>query len=77
MAVDIIIPADLWDGDVQGIISAWLYTDGDLVPAGAVIAEVMVEKVSHDLVTPAMGNLTILVPAEQPLDRGAIVGRVG
>lgn len=76
MSADIIIPLDLWEGDAQGIISAWLYGDGEAVPAEAVVAEVMVEKVSHDLVAPLAGTLQILVPEEEPFDRGAVVGRV-
>lgn len=76
IATDLIIPADLWDGEAQGVISAWLYADGDAVPAGAVVAEVMVEKVSHDLVAPVGGVLSVLMSEETPFDRGALVGRL-
>jgi len=71
------IPHDLWDDDSEGAISAWLYDDGDRVEAGAVIAEVMNEKVAFELVAPASGMLSILSAAEEPVCKGQVVARIG
>jgi pyruvate/2-oxoglutarate dehydrogenase complex dihydrolipoamide acyltransferase (E2) component len=73
---EVTIPLDLWDDDSEGAISAWLYTDGDAVEAGVVVAEVMNEKVSSEVLAPASGRLRILVAAEEPVRRGQIVARV-
>jgi pyruvate/2-oxoglutarate dehydrogenase complex dihydrolipoamide acyltransferase (E2) component len=73
---DLVIAEDLWDGDSTGFISAWLARDGEQVTAGAVVAEVMVEKVSYDLVAPIDGTLIVLMPEEEPFDKGATVGRI-
>ena len=73
---DVRIPDDLWDDDSEGAISAWLYDDGDRVEKGAVIAEVMNEKVASELLAPASGALAILSPAEDPVRKGQVVGRI-
>ena len=70
------IPDDLWDDDSEGAISAWLYEDGDRVEAGAVIAEVMNEKVASELQAPVSGALAILTEAEEPVRKGQIVARI-
>jgi pyruvate/2-oxoglutarate dehydrogenase complex dihydrolipoamide acyltransferase (E2) component len=73
---DVTIPAALWDGDLEASISAWFYEDGDEVPANAVIAEIMVEKTSYELLAPASGTLRRLVAAEEPIVRGQRVARI-
>lgn len=70
------IPDDSWDDDSEGAISAWLYDDGDRVEAGAVIAEVMNEKVASELVAPVSGALAILAAAEAPVRKGQLVARI-
>jgi len=73
---DVPIPADLWSADDVAAISAWLYDDGDSVQAGAVIAEIMVEKSSYELIAPATGKLQIVVPAEAVVTQGQVAGRI-
>ena len=70
------IPFDLWDDDSEGAISAWLYEEGDRVEAGAIIAEVMNEKVSFELQAPVAGVLAILSPAEEAVRKGQVVARI-
>ncbi|MFC3053321.1 lipoyl domain-containing protein [Kordiimonas pumila] len=74
--MDIQIPADFWEEDVEGVISSWLYDDGDTVEKGDVIVEVMVEKVMHELEAPASGILKQLVAEEEPAAKGSVVGRI-
>ena len=70
------VPDDLWDDDSEGAISAWLYDDGDRVEVGAVIAEVMNEKVASELLAPVSGALAILTAAETPVRKGQVVARI-
>lgn len=74
---DVTIPVGLWKDDDEAAISAWFYSDGDAVSAGAVIAEIMVEKSSFELVAPASGTLAILVPAEESVRPGQAAARIG
>lgn len=74
--IPVIIPPDLWEGDVAGAVSAWLFSDGDAVRTGDLIAEVMVEKTSYDVTAPAAGRLQIRIPAEMPFKRGAIIAAI-
>lgn len=74
---DVSIPAGLWNESDEAAISAWLYSDGDAVSEGSVIAEIMVEKSSFELVAPASGTLHILVGAEVPVRAGEVAARIG
>lgn len=72
----IIIDKDLWDEDIEGVITSWLFDEGDQVSQGDVVAEVMVEKVQHEVLSPVSGNLNILIAAEEPVNRGDAIGNV-
>lgn len=74
---DIFVPDDLWDDGREAAISVWLYGDGDLVHAGATVAELMVEKTSYELASPASGRLSILVAADEVVAKGQRIGSVG
>ena len=73
--IDIIIADNLWD-EGEAAISAWLYADGDRVAAGAIVAELMVEKTTMEVIAPAAGTLHILVAAEEPVAKGQMVARI-
>jgi pyruvate/2-oxoglutarate dehydrogenase complex dihydrolipoamide acyltransferase (E2) component len=73
---NVLVPEGLWGADDEAAISVWLYEEGDMVSEGAVIAEIMVEKSSFDLVAPASGLLQRIVDAEIPVKQGGIVGRI-
>ncbi|WP_151178795.1 lipoyl domain-containing protein [Hypericibacter terrae] len=74
--VSVAIPPDMWAEDMEGVVSAWLFEEGDRVREGDLIAEVMVEKTSYDLTAPASGILRILVGQDVPFRRGAEVARI-
>lgn len=76
MATPVAVPRDLWEEDLPGIVSAWLFEDGDRVKEGDLIAELMVEKTAYDLTAPKAGRLTILVPPEQPFQRGDVIATI-
>lgn len=73
---DILIPAGLWSEGDSAVIGSWLYADGDRVHEGNNIAEIMVEKTSHELAAPATGTLRIAVPEGEELIPGQSVGRI-
>lgn len=73
---DVIVGKDLWDDDSAGVISAWLYEDGEAVAKGSVIAEVMNEKISFEIVAPVGGTLVIGVPAETEIELGQKIGSI-
>lgn len=73
---DVTIPADLWEEDAPGVISAWLFDNGDAVDAGDVLAEILVEKVTFELLAPASGTLTITTPEEEEVAKGAKVAEI-
>ncbi len=76
MATDIIIPSDLWEGDKESVITAWLASDGAEVKEGALIAEIMTAKVQHEINAPASGKLSILKEQEAVVVKGDVIGRI-
>ena len=73
---DIVVPADLWDTEDEGVLFLWVYPDGSLVEAGKLIAELTVEKAQLELVAPASGRLRILVPPETIIRKGQVLGKI-
>lgn len=73
MSTDVIIPADLWEEDNEAVITAWLVDNGAKVEAGEVIAELMVEKIQHELLAPAAGTLSIISEIDDVVAKGATV----
>jgi len=73
---EVIVGKDLWDDDSPGVISAWLYEDGEAVSQGSVIAEVMNEKISFEIMAPAGGVLIIDAPAETEIELGQKIGSI-
>lgn len=72
----ITVPTDLWDDDSPGVITTWLFEDGDQVTEGAIVAEVMNEKVTFDIAAPAAGTLVIEAAAESEVLQGGTIGKV-
>jgi pyruvate/2-oxoglutarate dehydrogenase complex dihydrolipoamide acyltransferase (E2) component len=76
MTTPVAVPPDLWEEDLPGIVSAWLFEDGDAVGEGDLIAELMVEKTAYDLTAPKSGRLKILVQPEIPFQRGDVIASI-
>ncbi len=76
MATDIVIPETLWDEDTEAAITSWLISDGAEVEAGALIAEIMTEKVQHEIEAPASGIVRILKDVDAVVAKGDVIGRI-
>lgn len=70
MSHTILIPHDLWEEADDAVITAWLSSDGDVVEAGQVVAEIMVQKIQHDILSPAAGRLRILKETDEVVAKG-------
>lgn len=76
MATEIIIPSDLWDGDEESVITAWLADHGAQVKEGALIAEIMTAKVQHEINAPATGTLSIAKEQDEIVAKGDVIGSI-
>ncbi|MBL8881771.1 MAG: lipoyl domain-containing protein [Hyphomicrobium sp.] len=74
--VAVTIPTDLWEEDTEAVITTWLVGDGGAVSEGQLIAEIMVEKVQHEVRAPASGTIKITQPAEAVVAKGAEIGTI-
>ena len=62
--------------EAEGVLATWFVSDGDQVASGQLLGEVMVEKVSGDVVAPAAGRVRLLVAEDQTARQGAVIARV-
>jgi pyruvate/2-oxoglutarate dehydrogenase complex dihydrolipoamide acyltransferase (E2) component len=62
--------------DAEGVVATWFVADGDQVAAGQVIGEVMVDKVSGDVVAPDAGRVRLLAEQDDVVRQGEPVARV-
>ena len=74
--IDVVIPADMWEEDMEGVIVSWLYRDGATIEEGKPICEVMVEKAQMDLIAPAAGILHIKSEADAIVTKGQLVAQI-
>ncbi|WP_372610140.1 lipoyl domain-containing protein [Halomonas sp.] len=73
MSTAITVPEDLWEGDNEGVITAWLVDDGSQVNQGDLVAEVMVEKAQYEIEAPSAGRLTIAKQEDEVVEKGTTI----
>lgn len=73
---DVTIPADLWEGDDEAVITAWLVDDGERVREGSLLAEVMVEKTSHEVTALETGTIHIRRKSEAIVKKGDVIATI-
>ena len=64
------------DPTAEGVLATWFVSDGDQVASGQLLGEVMVDKVSGEVVAPAAGRVHLLVAEEQTARQGDVIARV-
>jgi len=74
---NVIIPANLWEEDLEGAVSIWFFEEGDNVSEGDTLCEIMVEKSTFEVEAPAAGVLRILVQVEVPVKKGDAIAHIG
>lgn len=62
--------------DAEGVLATWFVGDGDQVTSGQLLGEVMVEKVSGEVLAPAAGRVRLLVAEDQTARQGVVIARV-
>ena len=60
----------------EGVLATWFVSDGDQVAGGQLLGEVMVEKVSGDVVAPTSGRVRLLVSEDQAARQGEVIAQV-
>jgi pyruvate/2-oxoglutarate dehydrogenase complex dihydrolipoamide acyltransferase (E2) component len=64
------------DPIAEGVLATWFVSDGDQVASGQLLGEVMVDKVSAEVVAPATGYFHLLVAEGQIAQQGDVIARV-
>jgi acetyltransferase-like isoleucine patch superfamily enzyme len=75
MAMDITIPRENANDDVVKVLR-WLVATGDLVRAGATVAEIETSKAVIEVTSPAAGRVTILAAPGTDVAVGSAIGAV-
>ena len=76
MSTEVIIPDGLWEEEAEGVITSWLVSDGAKVETGDLLAEVMVEKVQHEIESPAAGTLKITKVEDDVINKGDVIAHI-
>lgn len=76
MSQEIIIAEDLWEEDEEGVITTWFVSNGASVEEGDVVAEVMVQKIQHEILSPASGTLQIVKESDETVSKGDQIGLI-
>lgn len=76
--IEVCVPEGVVNGDLsEAVISAWLYDDGAVVSKGAVIGQIMVEKVEFEIASPGDGILEIVrEPEDGTVKTGDLIARI-
>lgn len=64
------------DPAAEGVLATWFVSDGDQVASGQLLGEVMVDKVSGEVLAPAAGQVRLLVAEDQAVRQGDVIARV-
>jgi pyruvate/2-oxoglutarate dehydrogenase complex dihydrolipoamide acyltransferase (E2) component len=62
--------------DMEGAVAAWFVTPGDVVTAGQVLGEVIVEKVDAEIEAPAAGTVSLVVGEDVAVRQGEVIARI-
>jgi pyruvate/2-oxoglutarate dehydrogenase complex dihydrolipoamide acyltransferase (E2) component len=73
---DVRFPQLSEEPDAEGVLATWFVSDGDQVTSGQLLGEVMVEKVSGEVLAPAAGRVRLLVAEDQAARQGVAIARV-
>jgi pyruvate/2-oxoglutarate dehydrogenase complex dihydrolipoamide acyltransferase (E2) component len=60
----------------EGVLATWFVSDGDQVAGGQLLGEVMVEKVSGEVIAPTSGRVRLLVGEDQTARQGEVIAQV-
>lgn len=73
---NILVPTGICADGQETALSTWFYAAGDTVETGAVVAEVMVEKTSYEIIAPVSGVLGITVQEDTVVSEGQVLGQI-
>lgn len=76
MSKSIIVPEDLWEGDEEAVLTAWLVDDKSEISTGQLIAEVMVEKISYEVNSTSEGVISITCQEDDVVNKGSVIAEV-
>ena len=60
----------------EGMLATWFVGDGDQVASGQLLGEVMVDKVTGEVVAPTSGRVRLLVDEDQTARQGDVIAEV-
>ena len=62
--------------DSEGVVSTWFVGEGESVAAGQLLAEVQVDKVAAEVLSPVAGVVRLLVEEESVVTQGEPIARI-
>lgn len=62
--------------DAEGVVSTWFVSDGDQVLTDQLVAEVQVDKVAAEVMSPQDGAVRLLVEEEATVTQGVAIAHI-
>lgn len=62
--------------DAEGVLATWFVDDGSQVDQGALVGEVMVEKVSGEVHAPASGTIHLKATEDEVVRQGTVIATI-
>ena len=63
--------------EAEGVVATWFVTDGQVVTAGQLLAEIQVDKASQEVPAPVDGVVNILAREGEVVPQGSAIARIG
>lgn len=76
MLIEVVVPADLWEEDSEAVITTWFVDSGVDVEQGDLLAEIMVEKIQHEISAPGNGVITIHKESDEVVKKGDVIASI-
>ena len=72
------VPTELWTTSLmpEGILERWLVEDGSRVAAGQALACIRIQDSLHEVMSPASGRITAMLPTNSVVDPGASIAEL-
>lgn len=74
---DVVFPAlSAKEPEAEGVLANWFVDDGAAVTEGQLLGEVMVDKVSGEVVAPVSGTVHFKVRNEEVTHQGSVIATI-
>ena len=76
MSTEIAFPVMSTEDGAVGVVVTWFVDDGDLVKADQLVAEIAMDKVDAEVVTPTAGTIRVTAQEGAEVAQGSVIATI-